>query len=94
LTRTAQRKVKGGKLVRVKVDDDGSRITRVSITGDFFVYPEEGLLSLEEGLAGTPLGEGAERLLSRLNSLIRASGLVIVGFEPRDLAELISEASW
>lgn len=91
--RSAQRKVKGGKLVRVRVDDDGVRMTGVSITGDFFIYPEEGLRALEQGLAGEPLGQGAGALLTRLDTLIENAGMRIVGFEPLDLAELIEEAT-
>jgi lipoate---protein ligase len=50
-------KVPGGKLLRVSVDHEGSRIVAVKFTGDFFVHPEEAVERLEGRLAGAALSD-------------------------------------
>jgi len=37
-------------VIRVALDIENGRISRASITGDFFMYPEEALIELENGL--------------------------------------------
>jgi lipoate-protein ligase A len=48
---------KSQKLIRVMLEYDESKntINSVTITGDFFLYPEEALDSLEADLIGTKL---------------------------------------
>ena len=45
------------KLIRVMLeyDETENTINRIIITGDFFLYPEEALETLETGLMGTRL---------------------------------------
>lgn len=45
------------KLIRVMLeyDETENTINRIMITGDFFLYPEEALETLETGLIGTRL---------------------------------------
>jgi lipoate---protein ligase len=45
------------KLIRVMLeyDETENTINRIIITGDFFLYPEEALETLETGLTGTRL---------------------------------------
>jgi hypothetical protein len=50
---SAEMKVPGGKLVRIKLDYEGNEITEIKITGDFFVHPEESVDELEKELAGS-----------------------------------------
>ncbi|WP_168371214.1 lipoate protein ligase C-terminal domain-containing protein [Pyrodictium occultum] len=43
----------GGKTLEIALQlDDGCRVSQVSITGDFFVYPPEALEALEDALRG------------------------------------------
>jgi lipoate---protein ligase len=62
---------KANKLIRVSLEyDDLSKIIRsISITGDFFLYPEETLDQIELGLIGTRLDRDAIRVIieERLN---------------------------
>lgn len=37
-------------LIRAEVETEGDLITKVTFTGDFFVYPEESLANLEDHL--------------------------------------------
>jgi lipoate-protein ligase A len=73
-------KVPGGKLVRMSMEDGG----RISISGDFFVHPEEGLEAIEDALSG--LEEGDARAV--LSSLVRDMGIQLVGFDVDVLARL------
>jgi len=91
-TGTAARKVRGGKLLRVRADHDGNTLVGVAITGDFFLYPEEGLSVLEKMLAGAPLHEGDEQMAARIETIMTGSGIVSLGFGPSDLATVIREA--
>jgi lipoate---protein ligase len=89
---TAGRKVKGGKLLRVRLEHDGSAITEVLITGDFFLHPEEGLAWLEEGLRGVPVRESERELALRIEGIVAEKHLMVLGFGPADLAATIKEA--
>lgn len=89
---TAARKVRGGKLLRVRLEHDGSVITKVLITGDFFLHPEEGLVKLEGELLGTPLQESEQDLALRIEAILAEKRLTVLGFGPGDLAATIKEA--
>jgi lipoate---protein ligase len=69
--------VPGGKLVRVTVARDG----RVEISGDFFLYPEEGITLIEDALSRLdgmrPAGD-IERLL---HSLIAGTNIELIGID-------------
>ena len=50
---------KSKKLIKVSLeyDEDSKIINSITITGDFFLYPEETLDELEDNLIGTKLGK-------------------------------------
>jgi len=48
----ANYKVPGGKLVKVKLDVSSGKIDKIQILGDFFLHPEETILTIEESLLG------------------------------------------
>ena len=52
---------KSKKLIKVSLecDEDIKIINSITITGDFFLYPEESLDKLEASLIGTKLGKDA-----------------------------------
>jgi len=79
------RKVKNGKLVRVKVRSESGVIENVKVTGDFFAYPEEGLEEIERELRGVPIAKVREVLEST------AGGITLVGVTKEDLVEMIEE---
>lgn len=49
---TSECKVPGGKMIKVRVHLEDEVIKNVTITGDFFIYPEEAIEHLEEELRG------------------------------------------
>jgi lipoate---protein ligase len=55
--KSAHNVYKSQKLIRVKLeyDETENTINSITIAGDFFLYPEEALETLEAGLIGTKL---------------------------------------
>ncbi len=87
----AQRKVPGGKLVRVDAVCEQNVISKIRITGDFFVYPEEALASIERDLDSLGLSGAETDLEERVESTVSASGARLIGFSAKDLAEMLRE---
>lgn len=48
-------KVPNGKLLRLSASLDQGKIKKISITGDFFLHPEERIFALEKSLTGKTL---------------------------------------
>jgi lipoate-protein ligase A len=89
MTARRDRKVPGGKLLRVEVEVESGKVLAASVRGDFFAHPEEAFESAEAGLEGLPvesLGEAALSLFSR-------APLRIFGASPADIAELLVETA-
>jgi lipoate-protein ligase A len=89
---TAQRKVPGGKLVRIWLEHDGSVVTAAEISGDFFVHPEVALYALEGALIGLSLNTCESELSSMIERLLMGQGITVLGFSPDDLAALVRGA--
>lgn len=45
----------GGKLIQVDFAIDGRRLTRVKVSGDFFLYPDEALDAIVASVDGSPV---------------------------------------
>ncbi len=89
---TARLKVPGGKMLSVRLEHDGLRITGAEVSGDFFLYPEESITVLEAALVGAPLSAGEDELAMIIGSVMERNGISAVGFSPRDLALVIRGA--
>lgn len=85
-----EEKVAGGKLVCIEVSASGGRVTAVSITGDFFLHPEERITSLENALLGIQLSESEESVARALEHALGDGELI--GATPRDLARIFRRA--
>lgn len=89
MTATAERKVPGGKLLRVDVEASDV-IQRVGLHGDFFVYPEEALETIETAVEGAAADASAADLAARIQDAVGDAELV--GFGPADVAAVVREA--
>ena len=89
--RRAQRKVPGGKLVRIDAVCDGHYFSNIRITGDFFVHPEEALGGIERDLETAGLNGGEPDLERLVETIVEANGARTVGFGPEDVAALLRE---
>jgi len=89
--RRSQRKVPGGKLVRMEAVCEGHFISDIHISGDFFVHPEEALFSIERGLDEMRLNGNEDDLLERVGLAVSAAGATLIGFGAGDIADLLKE---
>jgi len=79
-------KVPGGKLLRAAVRYDGGDIESVRLSGDFFMYPEDGLERLEAALSGI----GEEMLPKAIEEGL--SGCRLFGIDAPSIEAVIREA--
>jgi hypothetical protein len=86
-----ERKVKGGKLFRLRVTRSDA-VLSVQLTGDFFLEPEEGIDILEAGLADCLALSDKDEAESKLSMAIAKAQLQISGFEAGDLIDALWEA--
>ena len=69
---------KGGKTIRVLIELEDDVIVDVSITGDFFMEPEEGIERLNEFIKGKKLNE------LKLDRFFKEHKIKLVGATPND----------
>lgn len=78
-------KVTNGKLIRCKIMVDDDVIKNITITGDFFVYPENLIEKIEASLKNISINS----IIDQLQKSIPADAL-IVGFSVDDLCRLLT----
>ncbi len=88
----ATTKVAGGKLLRVKCDVENGVLTAVSLTGDFFMHPEDGVSELENALVGMSARAEVREYVSKLNDVIHANSYELIGFSASDIAQTLWNA--
>jgi lipoate-protein ligase A len=87
----ASQKVREGKLVKVEVEYDNA-ITKLKITGDFFLHPEDILEKIEKSMLGVKKDAGMETIASKIQRIVSAHDAQMVGLSPQSLALVIKEA--
>ncbi|MBN2518123.1 MAG: hypothetical protein JXB14_04715 [Candidatus Altiarchaeota archaeon] len=78
-------KVPNGKLIRIKAALMGNSIQQITITGDFFLHPEERIVELERVLVGYEVDE--RKITSITNRIL--SGTTMVGISSNELTKAI-----
>ncbi len=81
-------KVPNGKLLIVKADWTDS-ITAIQILGDFFIYPEEALDSIENLLIGTKPGDEEAKISEKIQGFVDSSSVTLVGLTPDSIAKAV-----
>lgn len=81
-------KTPGGKLVMVDFDVVDDRLRNVMVSGDFFLYPEETLESINAALEGSPSQARSDELLDRLSQAIPDEA-ELLGFSPQAVVTAI-----
>jgi lipoate---protein ligase len=89
--RRAQRRIPGGKLVRVDAVCEGHHFSKIRITGDFFVHPEEALTNIERDLEASDLNGNEPDLEMLVGAVILANNAQLIGFGGRDIADLLRD---
>ncbi len=83
----AEKKVAGGKLIRVRVVVDDDKIEDIRITGDFFMHPEEKIVELENFLKGVNVSEVGKAVEKWFSS----TDVVVVGASVQDFVDVVRE---
>jgi lipoate-protein ligase A len=93
-TLNADYKVAGGKLLRVALNlesaEEGLVITSITITGDFFMHPEDAIENLEDSLIRVPFQE------SEIHKIVDAffkGDVEVIGANPEDVTRVIMNVS-
>ena len=94
----SEMKVPGGKLVVADCETTGDTISSISISGDFFLEPDEAYDIINEALLGAPAEDNAERLQARLDAALKdfedQSGreVRLHGFDTHVIAQVVRRA--
>jgi lipoate-protein ligase A len=78
-------------LIKVEVMLAGNKIMRISISGDFFMYPEEALERFERALIGSKVDR--KSLLKVVGDFFKSTGARTPLVEPEHWVEAISRAA-
>jgi len=78
-------------VIKAEVELSGDRISRVLISGDFFMYPEEAIEQLERVLVGVEADR--EKLLAVVRNFYDWSGVRTPAVRPEHWAEAILRAA-
>ncbi len=85
--KTSSYKVPDGKLIKIRLDIEDGTLTSISIMGDFFLHPEETIVTIEENLVG--IAPSTESITACIDEILNASGAQLIGAEARDIAHAI-----
>ncbi|MCQ6270865.1 lipoate--protein ligase family protein [Pseudarthrobacter sp. R1] len=89
--RHGEYKVPGGKLVVVDLNVVDGRLADVSVSGDFFLEPDEALLDINRGLTGLPDTTTAAELAAAVTASL-PEGAALFGFSADAVAIAVRRA--
>ena len=78
-------KVPEGKLVAAEADAVDGYLTRIKITGDFFMHPESSIKDLEDSLKGIPVS----KLEETVANFFKNEEIQLIGVSPNDFTYVI-----
>ena len=84
-------KVPGGKLVAVDLEVEQGRLAQVSISGDFFLEPDDALADINAALRDLPVDAGVERLAAAVSESL-GDGVSLIGFTPEAIGIAVRRA--
>jgi lipoate-protein ligase A len=84
-------KVPQGKLLEMRIDYD-SKIRKVEMLGDFFLYPEESITEIEKAIVGIGVDESEEKIAERIRRLESSEGIEMIGITPEAIARAVKMA--
>ena len=87
----SSQKVKEGKIVKVEVQFDNV-ITKLKISGDFFLHPEEVLYDIEKSMLDLKRDVSFDTLVLKIHNIIKIYDAQMIGISPESLALVIREA--
>ena len=88
-TKQGLHKSKGG-LIRSFITIENGLIKDISISGDFFLFPEDAFFKIMDGLKGIP--PAREKVVARIEEVYSSEKIQSPGTSPSDFAESIMKA--
>lgn len=82
----AELKVKGGKLVKCRLDVEEGYIKNIKYTGDFFLHPEEYIEKLENSLTGA--AASTEIIKNIIEEFFKKPEITLIGASPEDFVKV------
>ncbi len=83
-------KVTGGKLVAAEVEVTGGLISAVSISGDFFLEPDDALAAIDAALTGLPADSTVAAMTEAVERV--TADAAMIGFSPEAVAIAVRRA--
>lgn len=80
-------KIPNGKLIRIRAEVDNKKIENVKITGDFFLYPEEKIESIENSFKGKILKR--EEIERTIEKVIKKNKIKLLGISEKDFVDAL-----
>jgi len=82
-------KVPKGKLIKIHLDLDDQKesMNTIRITGDFFAYPEESIMNLEEKLVGTLFDKNV--IFKVISEFVEDHKAQFIGIDAQSLTDAI-----
>ncbi len=88
-----EEKVPGGKLVCIEIWPSSDKtVSKIKITGDFFLHPEDCITEIEKSLVGLSLDSSQLDLTKILESILTRNNAQLIGVTPEQLADLFNKA--
>jgi hypothetical protein len=84
-------KMPGGKLVVIDLDVHDDQLTRVRLSGDFFLEPDDALHIINAALEGQPVQASEAALAAILRDALAAS-VMMYGISPEAVAVAVRRA--
>lgn len=84
-------KVPGGKLVVAQVEVEGLHLSKVSISGDFFLEPDSALDDINRALVGLPTSANSQQIIHAIQHALPADA-VLFGFSAQAVAIALRRA--
>lgn len=78
------------KLIRISYSEENNCISNLSISGDFFIHPEEAITKIEEKLNNVQ--KDTEVINKLLIMLITQNNYELIGISPESITEAIITA--
>lgn len=75
-------------MVCVDVEFADEKVSRIKITGDFFLHPEDTIEKIEDSLVGVPVDEVAKKI----SDVLAENDAQFIGVSPDDIERLIKKA--
>ena len=84
-------KISGGKLIKVRVSYENS-VKDVKITGDFFLYPDDGLDKIENSMHGISKDASEQNITDLIKTVIHLNRIQLIGIDAQSIARNVKKA--